>query len=42
MCSVDTAVASDSQDDGDAEQSIEMDNMIDAVYEDESDDEVNY
>ena len=41
MCSGDTAVASDSQDDDDAEQSIEVD-MIDAVYEDESDDEVNY
>ena len=45
---IDTVYASDtglepaSQNDDDTEQSTEFDNMIDVVYEDETDDEANF
>ena len=40
MC--DTELESISQNDDDTEQSTEVDNMIDVVYEDETDDEANF
>ena len=42
MCASDTGLESESQNDDDTEQSTEVDNMIDVVYEDEPDDEVNF
>ena len=42
MCASDTGLESESQNDDDSEQSIEVDNMIDVVYEDETDDEANF
>ena len=41
MCASDTELESGSQNDDDTEQSTKVDNMIDAVYEDETDDEAN-
>ena len=35
MCASDTGLESESQNDGDTEQSTEVDNMIDVVYGDE-------
>ena len=37
MCASDTGLESESQNDDDTEQSTEVDNMIDVVYEDETD-----
>ena len=42
MCASDTGLESQSQNDDDDEQSTEVDNMIDVVYEDETDDEANF
>ena len=42
MCASDTELESDCQNDDDAEQSTEVDNMRDVVYEDETDDEANF
>ena len=42
MCASDTGHESESQNDDDTEQSTEVDNMIDVVYEDEADDEANF
>ena len=42
MCASDTGLKSESQNDDDTEQSTEVDNMIDVVYEDETDDEANF
>ena len=42
MCPSDTGLESEPQNDDDTEQSTEVDNMIDVVYEDETDDEVNF
>ena len=42
MCTSDTRLESESQNDGDTEQSTEVDNMIDVVYEDETDDEAKF
>ena len=42
MCASDTGLESESQNYDDTEQSTENDNMIDAVYEDETDDEANF
>ena len=42
MCASDTGLESESKNDDDTEQSIEVDNMIDVVYEDETDDETNF
>ena len=42
MCASNTGLESESQNDDDTEQSTEVDNMIDVVYEDETDDEANY
>ena len=42
MCASDTVLESESQNDDDTEQSIKFDNMIDVVYEDETDDEANF
>ena len=42
MCASDIGLESESQNDNDTEQSTEVDNMIDVVYEDETDDEVNF
>ena len=42
MCASDTGLESESQSDDDTEQSTEIDNMIDVVYEDETDDEANF
>ena len=42
MCASDTGLESESQNDDDTEQSTEVDNMIDVVYEDETDDEANF
>ena len=42
MYASDTGLESESQNDDDTEQSTEVDNMIDVVYEDETDDEVNF
>ena len=41
MCASDTGLESESQNDDDTEQSTEVDNMIDVVYEDETDEEAN-
>ena len=41
MCASDTGQL-ESQNDDDTEQSTEVDNMIDVVYEDETDDEANF
>ena len=41
MCAFDTGLESESQNDDDTEQSTEVDNMIDVVYEDETNDEAN-
>ena len=42
MCASDTGLESESQNDDESEQSTEVDNMIDVVYEDETDDEANF
>ena len=42
MCVSDTGLESESQNDNDTEQSTEIDNMIDVVYEDETDDDANF
>ena len=42
MCASDTGLESESQNDDDTEQSTEVDNMIDVVNEDETDDEANF
>ena len=42
MCASDTGLESESQNYDDTEQSTENDNMIDAMYEDETDDEANF
>ena len=42
MCASDTGLELESQNDDDTEQSNEADNMIDVVYEDETDDEANF
>ena len=42
MCASDTGLEPESQNDDDTEQSTEVDNMIDVVYEDETDDETNF
>ena len=42
MRASDTGLESESQNDDDTEQSTEVDNMIDVVYEDETDDEANF
>ena len=42
MCASNTGLESESQNDDDIEQSTEVDNMIDVVYEDETDDEANF
>ena len=42
MCASDTELELESQNDDDTEQSTEVDNMIDVVYEDETDDEANF
>ena len=41
-CASDTGLESESQNDDDTEQSTEVDNMKDVVYEDEIDDEANF
>ena len=42
MCASDTGLESESQNDDDTEQSTEVDNMIDVLYEDETNDEANF
>ena len=42
MCASDAGLESESQNDDDNEQSTEVDNIIDVVYEDETDDEANF
>ena len=42
MCASDAGLESESQNDDDSEQSTEVDNMKDVVYEDETDDEANF
>ena len=42
MCASDTGLESESQNDDETEQSTEVDNMTDVVYEDETDDEANF
>ena len=42
MCASNTELESESQNDDDTEQSTKVDNMIDVVYEDETDDEANF
>ena len=42
MCASDTGLEPEFQNDDDTEQSTEVDNMIDIVYEDETDDEGNF
>ena len=42
MCASDTGLESESQNDDDTEQSIEVDNMIDVLYVDETDNEANF
>ena len=42
MCASNTGLESESQNDDDTEQSIEVDNMIDVVYKDETDDAANF
>ena len=41
MCASDTELEPESQNDDDTQQSTEVDNMIDVVYEDRTDDEAN-
>ena len=41
-CASDTELESESQNDDETEQSTEVVNMIDVVYEDETDDEANF
>ena len=42
MCASDINLEPESQSDDDTERSTEVDNMIDVVYEDETDDEANF
>ena len=42
MCASDTGLESESQSDDDTEQSTEVDNMIDVVHVDATDDEANF
>ena len=42
MCASDTGLESESRNEDDTEQSTEVDNMIDVVYEDETDVEANF
>ena len=42
MCASDTGLESESQNDDDTEQSTEVDNMVDFVYEDNTDYEANF
>ena len=42
MCASHTELELESQNDDDTEQSAEVDNMIDVVYEEETDDEANF
>ena len=42
MCASDTGLESESQNDHDTEQSTEVNNMIDVVYEDETGDEAHF
>ena len=42
MCASDTGLKPESQNDDDTEQSTEVDNTIDVVYEDETDNEANF
>ena len=42
MCASDTELESESQNDDDIELYTEVDNMIDVVYEDETDNEANF
>ena len=42
MCASDTGLEPEFQNDDDTEQSTEVDNMIDVVYENETDDEANF
>ena len=42
MCASDTGLEPESQNNYDTEQSTEVDNMIDVVYEDQTDDETNF
>ena len=42
MCASDTKIELESHKVDDTEQSTEVDNMIDVVYEDETDDEANF
>ena len=42
MCASDTGLESKPQNDDDTEQSTEVINIIDVVYEDETDDEANF
>ena len=42
MCASHTGLESESHKDDDIEQSTEVDNMIDVVYEDETGDEANF
>ena len=42
MCASNTGLEPESQNDDDTKQSTEVDNMIDAVYEDETDDGANF
>ena len=42
MCASDTGLESESQNDDHTEQFTEVDNMIDVVYEDETDDEAYF
>ena len=42
MCASDAGLEMESQNDDDNEQYTEVDNMIDVVYEDETDDEANF
>ena len=42
MCASDTGLEPESQNDDDTEQSTEVDNMIDVMYEDQTDDEANF
>ena len=42
MCASKTGLEPESQNDDDTEQSTEVDNIIDVVYEDETDDEAHF
>ena len=42
MCASDTGLESESQNDDDTEQCTEVDNKIDVVYEDETDDKAYF